>query len=157
VDCAVSTEVFEHIPNLISTLQEICRVLKPGGKIFFTVPFLWPLHDMPQDEYRYTPFSLKRVIQQSGYSKIVIKAHGGWDASLAQMIGLWVTRSPMDSIKRAEYMQLLYPFYQQLIANAETSTPPSYENMCSESIMITGLYGTAEKPCSSLQSAGIET
>jgi len=157
VDCAVATEVFEHIPNLVSTLQEIFRVLKPGGRIFFTVPFLWPLHDMPQDECRYTPFSLKRIIQQSGYSKIDIKAHGGWDASLAQMIGLWVTRSPMDSNKRAEYMQLLYPFYQQLVANADSSTPLSYENLFSESTMITGLYGTAEKPCSSLQSAGIET
>lgn len=157
VDCAVATEVFEHIPNLVSTLHEIYRVLKPGGKIFFTVPFLWPLHDMPQDECRYTPFSLKRVIQQSGYSMIDIKAHGGWDASLAQMIGLWVTRSPMDSNKRSEYMQLLYPFYQQLVANAETSTPLTYETMSSESTMITGLYGTAEKPCSSLQSAGIKS
>jgi len=157
VDCAVATEVFEHIPNLVSTLQEIFRVLKPGGRIFFTVPFLWPLHDMPQDEYRYTPFSLKRVIQQSGYSNIDIKAHGDWDASLAQMIGLWVTRSPMESNKRTEYMQLLYPFYQQLVANAETSTPLTYEKMSSESTMITGLYGTAAKPFSSRQSAGIET
>jgi SAM-dependent methyltransferase len=155
VDCAVATEIFEHVPDLEATLREIRRVLKPGGSIFFTVPFLWPLHDVPQDECRYTPFSLKRTLLQSGYCDIDIKAHGGWDASLAQMIGLWVKRRPMDSSRRDEFMQLLYPFYKRLVTEADTSTPLSYENMSTESVMITGLYGTAEKPYPSAGKAGI--
>lgn len=145
VDCAVATEVFEHIPDLNATLKEIFRVLKPGGSIFFTVPYLWPLHDMPHDEYRYTPFSLKRLLLQAGYCNPDITAHGGWDASLAQMIGLWVKRRPMDSNKRDEFMQMLYPFYEQLIGEADSAGPCTYDRMCAESVMITGLYGTADK------------
>lgn len=146
IDYVVATELFEHIPDLNAILREIHRVLKPGGSIFFTVPFLWPLHDMPQDEYRYTPFSLKRILLQSGYCNPDIKAHGGWDASLAQMIGLWVKRRPMNAIKRTECMQMLYPFYQQLINQSETDIQLTHDTMLSESFMITGLYGTAEKP-----------
>lgn len=146
VDCAIATELFEHVPDLESTLKELKRVLKLGGSIFFTVPFLWPLHDMPQDEYRYTPFSLDRIFQKAGFAEIEISALGGWDASLAQMIGLWVKRRHMDNDKRKELVQGLFPFYQQLIHSAQESEPLTYGNMLKESIMITGLYGTAFKP-----------
>ncbi|RQW88761.1 MAG: class I SAM-dependent methyltransferase [Geobacter sp.] len=157
VDCAIATELFEHLPDPAATLQEIRRVIKPGGRIFFTVPFLWPLHDMPQDEYRYTPFSLQRILLQAGYCNMEITAHGGWDASLAQMIGLWVTRRPMDNSTREEYMKSLYPFYQQLLASADSSSPLTFEKMSSESTMITGLYGTAQKPGAAFPGAGIAT
>lgn len=157
VDCAIATELFEHLPNLAATLQEIRRVMKPGGRLFFTVPFLWPLHDMPQDEYRYTPFSLQRILLHSGYCNMEIAAHGGWDASLAQMIGLWVKRRPMNNDTREEYMKSLYPFYQQLLASAESTGPLTFEKMSSESTMITGLYGTAEKPDTSFPGIGIGT
>lgn len=145
VDCAIATELFEHVPDLESTLKEIKRVLKPGGSIFFTVPFLWPLHDMPQDEFRYTPFSLKRIFQKAGYAEINIAALGGWDASLAQMIGLWLKRRPMGSEKRQELVQWLFPFFQQLIGLAKEASPLSYADMLNNSEMVTGLYGTAFK------------
>ena len=41
-DSAFGTEVLEHCPDPESVIKEIYRVLKPGGVLFFTVPFLWP-------------------------------------------------------------------------------------------------------------------
>ncbi|MDD2542615.1 MAG: methyltransferase domain-containing protein [Desulfuromonadaceae bacterium] len=146
IDCAIATELFEHVPNLEATLTEIKRVLKPGGKLFFTVPFLWPLHDMPQDEYRYTPFALKRMLLNAGYTGIDITALGGWDASLAQMIGLWVKRSPMDNGKRAEFQRSLFPFYQGLLQSEQAKGQLSFEDMAKDSSMITGLCGRVVKP-----------
>ncbi|CAN5531379.1 hypothetical protein BH23BAC1_BH23BAC1_33300 [soil metagenome] len=39
-DAVVSFQVIEHIKNDLSFLQEIFRVLKPGGKLFLTTPNL---------------------------------------------------------------------------------------------------------------------
>jgi 2-polyprenyl-3-methyl-5-hydroxy-6-metoxy-1,4-benzoquinol methylase len=39
VDIAMATEVFEHCPNVGELIREAVRVLKPGGYLFFTVPF----------------------------------------------------------------------------------------------------------------------
>jgi SAM-dependent methyltransferase len=37
-DLVTSNQVFEHVPNIERCLAECKRVLKPGGRLFFTVP-----------------------------------------------------------------------------------------------------------------------
>ena len=139
VDCVVATEFFEHIPYPEKILAEVIRVLKPGGILFLTVPFIWPLHTMPYDEYRYTPFSLERILKNSGFDNISLKSLGGWDASLAQVIGLWARRRPMSNEDRFKYSKDLFPFYKSLIDRDQIPTD------FTESILITGLTGTARK------------
>ena len=99
-ETAFGTEVLEHCPKPDIILSEVNRVLKPGGTFFFTVPFLWPLHEVPHDEFRYTPFSLKRLLEENGFNNVNIKALGGWHASMAQMLGLWVRRAPLTNRRR---------------------------------------------------------
>lgn len=89
VDTIISTEFFEHIHNIKEVLLESRRVLKKGGTLFFTVPFIWPLHVTPHDQYRYTPYSLTRIFEEAGFSSIHIGNLGGHHASLAQMICIW--------------------------------------------------------------------
>ena len=43
-DFVVMTEVLEHLENPESTLKEICRVLKTGGVLVATIPFLYQIH-----------------------------------------------------------------------------------------------------------------
>ena len=40
-DAAICSETAEHIPDDRGVVQEIARVLKPDGILFFTVPNLW--------------------------------------------------------------------------------------------------------------------
>jgi 2-polyprenyl-3-methyl-5-hydroxy-6-metoxy-1,4-benzoquinol methylase len=40
-DAAICSETAEHVPDDRGVVQEIARVLKPGGLLFFTVPNLW--------------------------------------------------------------------------------------------------------------------
>ncbi len=140
VDFALATEVFEHCPEPELVMREALRVLKPGGPLFFTLPFLWPLHNVPYDEYRYTPFAIERHLRNSGFGQIKLKALGGWDASLAQMIGLWVRRRPMSSHRRAILSRLALPVVRYL---AGRDRPPQTFD---ESSMITGISGSATKP-----------
>jgi SAM-dependent methyltransferase len=138
-DCVFSTEVFEHVPELNITLFEIYRVMKMGGIIFFTTPYLWTLHEVPNDEYRYTPFSLERHLKDAGFKEIQIKALGGWNASLAQMLGLWVRRKPMSDKKRKFLSFFFKPAIKFLI---KKDLKPLDFN---EGSMITGFYGIAFK------------
>jgi SAM-dependent methyltransferase len=139
LDCAIATEVLEHCPEPEGVLREICRVLQSGGVFFFTVPFLWPLHDIPCDEYRYTPFALRRHLQNAGFEHIELKALGGWDASLAQMIGLWVRRRTSGG-KRLLLSICALPVMRYLLTRDDR--PEDF----SRATMITGVSGTAAKP-----------
>lgn len=114
-DCAIATEVLEHCPDASVTLGEVHRVLKPDGLLFLTVPFLWPLHDCPNDEYRYTPWSMERHLGNAGFQDIRLWPTGGWDASLAQALGLWVRRRPMGARKRKWLSHLLLPVVKRLV------------------------------------------
>ncbi len=139
-DCAFGTEVLEHCPKPEIALKEVYRVLKPNGIFFFTVPFLWNLHETPNDEYRYTPYSLERHLKNSGFKNINIKATGGWHASMAQMLGLWVRRSPMSSNKRKLLSYIVKPIMKFLIRIGKKE-----DVKFREGLMITGLSGTATK------------
>ena len=140
VECALATEVFEHCPNVGNTMREIIRVLKPGGVLFFTVPFLWPLHDTPHDEYRYTPYSIERHLKGAGFVAVSIAVLGGWDAALAQMLGLWVRRRPMAGWMRRVLSVVAVPLVWGLLARDHPGTP------FGEGTMLTGISGTAAKP-----------
>lgn len=139
-DTLMATEVLEHCPDPGLTIREMQRVLKPGGLIFFTVPFLWYLHEVPHDEYRYTPFALERILKESGLEEIEIKAHGGWNMSMAQMLGLWIAFTKKGKHQK-RWGKLLNPFIRKLMKK-DLAEPPS---VFSNGTMINGFYGTARK------------
>jgi SAM-dependent methyltransferase len=139
VNTAFATEVLEHCEEPARTLSEIRRVLAPGGFFFLTVPFLWPLHDIPYDHFRYTPFSLERLLRGAGFEEIQIEAHGGWDASLAQMLGLWAKRRPMPNWVRPLAVLAAAPLVYLL---SRKDAPRDF----TKSVMITGLSGSARVP-----------
>jgi SAM-dependent methyltransferase len=76
------TEVLEHIYQAQGFLSECSRVLKPSGKMFFTVPFQARYHYVPHDYFRFTPAALERMLGEAGFCAIQIKARGS-DLSVA--------------------------------------------------------------------------
>ena len=67
-DCVVCTEVLEHCRRPGQVMAEIARVLRPGGWVFLTTPFLRPLHEMPHDYFRFTPSALAHLAEEAGLS-----------------------------------------------------------------------------------------
>lgn len=143
VGTAFATEVLEHCPDPGRIFEEIHRVLQPGGRLFFTVPFLWPIHDAPNDYYRYTPFALEKLLQKAGFSQHRIEALGGWDASLAQMICLWAMRRPISS-RRAAGIRRLLGYLSLPIVKALYGRDRKPESLATNT-MITGLSCIAQK------------
>jgi ubiquinone/menaquinone biosynthesis C-methylase UbiE len=70
-DYVLCVNVLEHIFEYQKAIDEIHRILKPGGMAFIEVPFLLPLHDIPKDYWRFTEFTLERLLHK--FSKVVIK------------------------------------------------------------------------------------
>ncbi|RYZ23528.1 MAG: class I SAM-dependent methyltransferase [Chitinophagaceae bacterium] len=47
VDAVMCTEVFEHIPNAVEAIREFGRLVKPGGYLLITAPFVSITHFAP--------------------------------------------------------------------------------------------------------------
>jgi SAM-dependent methyltransferase len=138
VDSALATEVLEHCPEPEPVLREVARVLRPGGALVLTVPFLYPLHDVPHDFWRFTPFALERLLGRAGFPRAAVEALGGWDAALAQTLGLWVRRRPMPRLLRAGLSFALWPLVGALGARRPSQG-------FGEGAMVTGLAAVAWK------------
>jgi SAM-dependent methyltransferase len=84
-DAVVSFEVFEHVFNLSDILAEIRRVIKPGGKLFFTIPFIWDEHEVPFDFGRYTSYGITSVLENNGFNNISINKTTNYYQAVSQL------------------------------------------------------------------------
>ena len=66
-DSVLCNQVLEHVFNPDEFLGEIARVLKPGGKLLLTVPFVWDEHEQPFDYARYSSFGLRTLLERQGF------------------------------------------------------------------------------------------
>ncbi|MEK7148089.1 MAG: class I SAM-dependent methyltransferase [Patescibacteria group bacterium] len=82
-DVIIMGEILEHVPEPLKVLKEGYRLLKPGGYIIATVPFMYPVHADPEDFGRYTDYYWKDAAMKLGFSDIVIERQGGMFAILA--------------------------------------------------------------------------
>lgn len=62
-DVVLCTEVLEHLPEPQRAIDEMYRVLKPGGTLLLTTRFLFPIHDAPHDYFRFTKYGLRHLLR----------------------------------------------------------------------------------------------
>lgn len=61
-DAVILSQVIEHLESPLLAMQEAHRLLKPGGLVFLSFPFLYPQHAPPRDYLRFTEFYLANKI-----------------------------------------------------------------------------------------------
>jgi SAM-dependent methyltransferase len=76
-DTVLCTSVLEHVDNVEQAVAELCRVLRPGGRLLITMPFLYPTHEAPHDFWRTTHFGLRSLLTRHGLELGTIAAQGG--------------------------------------------------------------------------------
>ncbi len=100
-DCVICSEVLEHVPDDQKAVEELRRVLKPGGVLIVTVPYqqrFWA----EDDEYvghirRYDSGELEQKLQSCGFQ--TIKTY-----KLSGMIERWLTRKSLQAYQKGGAM-----------------------------------------------------
>jgi len=70
LDVVVSFQVLEHHKKPEIFFKECSRILKPGGYLLITVPFVWELHEEPNDYYRFTEYIINNFCDGSNLKLI---------------------------------------------------------------------------------------
>ena len=85
VDTAVCLETLEHVPDPVAVVREVSRVLRIGGFLVLSVPFLGPIHSAPQDFWRFTEYQVKRMLEGAGLQIVNMDPLGGFLTVLCEM------------------------------------------------------------------------
>jgi SAM-dependent methyltransferase len=90
-DAVISATVLEHVKNPFRCAEEMIRVLKPGGELYCSVPFLQPLHGYPHHYYNMSHQVLRNLFEDK--LEIVqqkINQHGLPIWTLSWFLNSWV-------------------------------------------------------------------
>ncbi|MFC4250413.1 class I SAM-dependent methyltransferase [Sinimarinibacterium flocculans] len=110
VDAVVILEVIEHLPSPRQALHEIARVLRPGGQLLLSVPFLYPIHDAPYDFQRFTEHGLAHEIELAGMRVCELRPSLGAVQTAGLIVCLALGGMAAESVRRRSLGVLLFPF-----------------------------------------------
>lgn len=98
-DVIYAAQVLEHLQDLLGTLAELRRILKPGGILYVdvpnynTIPIMlgkddFYLNDPPQHINFFTPQTLKALLQKATFESIQLSTEGGmkWENLIGRPI-----------------------------------------------------------------------
>lgn len=86
VEAIICSSIIEHVENPVKAVEEVYRVLKPGGYAYFYAPFIFYYHAEPgyyKDLYRFTYDGWEHLTRQFA-SREIESVHG----PLATMVNL---------------------------------------------------------------------
>lgn len=87
-------ELFEHAENPELGLRECHRVLKKGGVMMMSVPFLFPIHADPYDYQRWTEDKWRKELRKIGYEVEKLEIMGRYFTVLADMVKTFIKLIP---------------------------------------------------------------
>ncbi len=93
IDSVLLSEVIEHVPEPALMLDEVQRVLRPGGRALLTVPFMAPLHQLPYDYFRYTDEGLRSMFERAGLEVESIEPRGNSAAATGSLLTQYILRA----------------------------------------------------------------
>jgi SAM-dependent methyltransferase len=135
-DAVFLLEVLEHVQEPQSALSEIYRILKPGGKIVMSTPYIFEMHDVPYDFWRFTEYGLKQLLHRFEDVRIQ-KRNGYFKALYTPLIRLLYSPYVTDRFVGLFFSIFALPFYPVMFA---------FDCIIRSDYLTTGYHVTAKKP-----------
>lgn len=92
VDTVFTAAVLEHLEEPSRALNEMYRILKPGGLVVLSAPLFWHIHEAPRDFYRYTRYGFQYLLNANGFEIIEIKPLSGFWVTFLIMLSNQLSR-----------------------------------------------------------------
>jgi SAM-dependent methyltransferase len=118
VDCVLSSQVLEHVPEPPRYLAEARRVLRGEGSLLLSTHGYWMYHPDPHDYWRWTREGLLLEITRAGFEVVEAISIFGFPASALQ---LW--QDATSGFIPRPLRSLYYGFIQMLIGAIERWRP----------------------------------
>jgi SAM-dependent methyltransferase len=106
-DTVVLSDVLEHIYQPSLLLAEIRRVLRPGGVLLLNTPFLYWVHEAPNDFFRYTQYAIRRMAAEAQFDIECVEPIGGGLLVIADHFGKGVQSMSPIGPKLSAWVQKL--------------------------------------------------
>ena len=100
VEAILSSQVIEHLPDPEKSIAEAARVLKPGGLLFLSYPYLYPIHAAPWDFARLSQYAMDRMLAAHGLELVHRRTLGGFWYLLGAVTPMYIgSLSPLRSLR----------------------------------------------------------
>lgn len=88
IDMIISESLLEHVPHPELAIKEITRIIKPGGFIYLSTPFMHPFHASPNDYTRWTHTGLRNSF--SAFEMLEVGVRCGPMSALLTFLKYWL-------------------------------------------------------------------
>jgi len=110
-DLVICTQVLCYVANPFQVVQEIHRVLKPGGTLLLSSPAIFPKH-AEQDRWRFFPSGLQLLLQE--FSHLEVAAEGNSVAAICRMVAISLDQYLTDGLLHRLASSLLIPLLNRI-------------------------------------------
>jgi hypothetical protein len=141
-DHAIAISLLEHIDDRRQAMRNMADSLTKRGKLYVSVPFLYPIHADPFDFARYTPEGLQFLIEESGLKILSVYKHefGFLSQMLEWIIIVYIPTASLKSLAKLLVVPLLaielilnqYFQYPQLNKKSASSAFSSFTTIVAE-------------------------
>lgn len=113
VDAVVMSQLLEHLTEPDRAVAEAHRVLRPGGTLVGSVPFLVGIHGDPADYFRYTESGLRHLLGR--FREVTVRPLGNHLGAAWSMLAA-----------RSRMLRLLNPAMRLVGRKPEPESPQGY-------------------------------
>lgn len=99
VDTVICTETLEHVAHPQEMVRECARVLRPGGTLIISVPFMYRLHSRPDDFWRFTEYGARMVVTEAGLEIVALQPLGRFFTLLCDIIKQGISEIPIAALR----------------------------------------------------------